>query len=203
MLKDIDTIDPQSGRILKEDNLPVNIADFIERATDLTGGIYVNDESQHAIHSGDSYSFDYDGTLAGSTSLYFMGITGDKQVHFDEISGNFQKGGIRLWLYETPATTANGTAQTPANMNFASTNTTTLSLYSAPTITDNGTKKLSRYFPLTGVGVNVIPQSGSIAGGRVLKANTKYLFRVENTDLTSCSFGINFVWHDDNTVLGG
>lgn len=39
MLKDIDTIDPQSGRILKEDNLTINIADIIAGANDLTGGI--------------------------------------------------------------------------------------------------------------------------------------------------------------------
>lgn len=205
MLKDIDTIDPMSGRILKEDNNTINIADIIAELIDLTGGVYVNDEVKHAVHNGDAYSFDYDTGaigLAGNTSLYFMGVTGSKQVHFDEITAKFQKGGIRLWLYEAPITTANGTAQTPNNMNFASTNTSTMALYSAPTITSNGTKKEAQFLPITGVGVNVSPSSGDFAGGRVLKQNTKYLFRIENIDSSACTFGINFVWHDDDTVLG-
>jgi hypothetical protein len=132
-----------------------------------------------------------------------MAITGDKQIHFDAISAEFQKGGIRLWIYESPTTTANGTSQTSVNMNFASLKNSTLSLYLSPTITSNGTKKLAKLFPLTGSGANTSPASGDIAGGRVLKANTKYLFRVENTDNSACVFGINFIWHDDNNILGG
>lgn len=202
MFRDIDTIDPETGRILKEDNTVINLADIIATATDATGGIYVNNEMQHAIHSGNAYSFDYDGTLGATSSLYFMGVTGAKQIHFDSIHADFQKGGVRLWLYEAPTTTADGTAQTGVNMNFASIKTSTLSLFAAPTVTSNGIKKISHFFPLTGVGVNVAPQTGDVAGGRVLKQNTKYLFRIENTDSSACTFGINFIWHDDNNILG-
>lgn len=194
--------DAKTGRMLKEDSEFVNVANVISEATDTTGGIYVNNELQHAIHDGNAFSFDYDGTVPGNSSIYFMGITGDEQVHFDRISGDFEKGGIRLWLYEAPTTTANGIEQTIVNMNFASSNIGTMTLYSSPTITDNGTKKASIFIPVTGVGVNISPASAAIASGRVLNTNTKYLFRIENTELTNCDFGINFTWHDCKIILG-
>lgn len=198
----IENLRTETGRIYREDGTSVNLADTMANATDPTGGIYTNTELQNAIHEGNAFSFDYDGTINGASSVYFMGITGDKQIHFDRVSGDFQKGGVRLWLYEAPTTTANGTAQAPVNLNFASTNAATMALYSAPTITDNGAKKTSRYFPITGFGLNISPANGDIALGRVLKTNTKYLFRVENTELTACTFGINFTWHDCNIILG-
>lgn len=201
MLKDIDTIDPQSGRILKENNTVINIADIIATATDGTGGIYVANELQHATHKGNAYGFDVDGTVGATSSLYFLGITGAKQIHFDHIHGDFQKGGIRIWLYEAPTTTANGTPESPINLNFSSSNISQLSLYSAPTITSNGTKKATHYFPLTGSGANISPASDVVAGGRVLKPNTKYLFRIENLDNATCTFGVNFIWHDDDNIL--
>lgn len=168
---------------------------------DPTGGVAVISELQAAIHRGDAYSFDVDGTVGIETSLYFVGIIGDKQVHFDNMSINIEKGDIRLWIYESPTLTDNGTPQTPVNMNFASGNTSSLSLYSDPTITDNGTKKVSIFFPLTGGGANTSPAEGGIASGRVLKANTTYLFRLENLDNSACSFGIDFVWHDSDYIL--
>lgn len=193
--------DIKTGRLLKEDDTFINFADLFVGLLDPSGGVAVNDELQNAIHSGNAYGLDADGTIAATSSLYFLGITGAKQIHFDVISADFQKGGVRLWLYEAPTVTANGTAQTTANLNFASANVSTMSVFLSPTITANGTKKSSKFFPLTGVGVNVAPRSGDIAGGRILKPNTKYLFRLENTDSSTCSFGANFVWHDSDVLL--
>ncbi len=169
---------------------------------DPTGGMATNTELQTAIHNGDAYSFDDDGTIGNESSLYFLGVIGDKQIHFDQISIKLEKGAVKLWIYESPTLTDNGTPETPINMNFASSNTSVLSLYSAPTITDNGTKKGSEYFPLTGGGANTAPQQGGVASGRVLKANTTYLFRLQNLDNSSCDFGVDFIWHDSDYILG-
>lgn len=168
---------------------------------DKTGSMATVNELQNAIHDGNAYSFDMDGTINASSSVYMLGITGDKQIHFDLFSASFAKGGIRLWLYEAPVTTANGVAQTSVNMNFASIKNSTMQLFSSPTITSNGTKKATEFFHLTGVGANVLSASGEIAGGRVLKQNTKYLFRIENTDTSSCQYGVNFEWHDSDMML--
>lgn len=193
--------DVKTGRVLKEDNTFINIADIIGTATDLTGGIYVVDEIRHAVHSGDAYSYDVDGTIAAESSIYVLGATGDKQIHFDSLLGNFSKGGIRLSLYESPTVTSNGTLQNSVNLNFASSNTSTMAIYSAPTITDNGILKTSLFIPITGVGVNVSPAAGGIANGRVLKQNTLYLLQIQNTDTSACPFGISFNWHDDINIL--
>jgi hypothetical protein len=194
---DIDTLTLNSGRLIREDNSVINIANSIDH----TGGIYTTDELTHAVHKGVAYSYAADGSVAALSSLYFLGTTGAKQVHFQLFSGDFQKGGIRISLYEAPTTTADGTAQIPVNMNFVSTNVATLLLFSAPTVTANGTLKAARFLPLTGVGVNTASANGDIAGGRVLKANTKYLFRLENTDATACTFGINFAWIEEDVIL--
>ena len=190
-----------SGRILKvalTDGLGSNII------SDPTGSVATVNELQNSIHKGDAYSFslDNEGTpLAAGSSIFLLGKNGSKQVHFDLFEANLEKGGIRLWLYESPTTTADGTAQATINMNFNSSNIGSLSLFLSPTITSNGTKKISEFFPVTGVGVNVSPVQANVAGGRILKPNTNYLFRIENTDSSSCTFGVVFQWHDSDVIL--
>jgi len=160
-------------------------------------------ELQRAIHDGRAFSLEADGQLTAVTpTLDFLGVTGDKQIHFDSLGGLFSQGGVRISLYEAPTVSANGTPVTPTNMNFASTNTSSMAIYSGPTITDPGTRKVSPYFPATGVGVNVSPANASVANGRVLKANTQYLFRVTDEAAVTIGYGVTFIYHESDVELG-
>ena len=166
------------------------------------GGIAVYNEQQEAIHNGRAFSYDSEGTIAAGESVYLLGVTGDYQVHFDTLSGLFEAGGIRVGLYSAPTVTSNGTEHTPVNMNFASSNVSSMALYSGPTVTDIGTFKAQMFLPATGVGVNIQPTVGGIAGGRVLAANTSYIIKIENTlDTGTTDFGLTFEWHESDVEL--
>jgi len=160
-------------------------------------------ELTRAIHEGKAFAIGTEGEIAASSSVYLLGKSGDKQIHFDEFIADFSQGNIRISLYEDTIVSADGTPVIPSNMNFASTNEATLSVFSAPTITSNGTlKQPPKFLPLTGGGANVSPSQGGIAKGRVLKRNTNYLIRIENLDAnTAVTFGAILTWHESDVVL--
>lgn len=170
---------------------------------DNMGGLVHYDELQHAIHKGEAFAFDAEGSIPANTSIYLMGITGAKEVHFDSFSGDFSQGNIRITLLEDGTTSANGTLQTPYRLNRVIPATNTLILYTAPTVLTDGNKMSGRFLPLSGGGANTAPRSGVIAGGRVLKPNTKYLFKITNTDANTANvYGINFTWYETTILLG-
>jgi hypothetical protein len=169
---------------------------------DETGGLIFIDELKAAIHRGEAYGYDAEGSIPANTSLLFLGVTGSKQLHFDEFLGDFSKGNIRITLYEDTVTSNNGTAVTPYGLNRAKVIAPTMTLYATPTVTSNGTKVAGKFLPLSGAGSNTNPQNGGIAKGKVLIANTKYLFVIQNTDAnTAVSFGANFIWSESTVVL--
>lgn len=159
-------------------------------------------ENQRAVHDGEEFSVDADGTLARATSLKLLGITGSKQIHFDEFMGKFSQGNIRITLYEAPTITTNGTQVPVVCSNFEKNAVAQLAVYSAPTTTANGTFKAKVNLPLTGGGANTSGAEGGIAGGRILKRNTAYLFIVENLDANiDTVYGLNFNWHESDIIL--
>jgi hypothetical protein len=165
-------------------------------------GVTIITENTRAIHDGEEFSIDADGTLLKAATLKLLGITGDKQVHFDEFFGKFSQGAVRISLYEAPTITANGTPILPVCSNFEIDNTAELAVHSNPTTTANGTFKAKVYLPRTGGGANVSGAEGGIAGGRVLKRNTAYLFLIENLDANVDNvYGINFTWHESDIIL--
>jgi hypothetical protein len=170
---------------------------------DEVGALISTDEISSSIHLGFAFGIDDSGTLAAQTSLILLGVVGEKEVHFNQIDGNFSQGNIRVSLFEAPTTTANGTPLTPYALNRANVKANTLQVFSAPIVTSNGTAIGSKFLPLSGGGANTQPVGGSIANSRVLKRNTKYLMMIQNTDMNSSAiFGVNIVWTEPLNQLG-
>lgn len=185
----------QNGEYLDKNGVPRNVIDP-------ESGFAVYEEHTHAIHKGQSFGFDTDGSIAAGASVLFLGKTGAKQIHFDAFNGGFSLGGIKIELFESPTTTADGTAQTPYRLNRAIVNTETMGLYATPTVTANGTKIGGVFLPASGGGANANPTEGGVASGRVLKENTNYLFKVTNTGaVTAITYGIVFEWHESDVIL--
>ena len=168
--------------------------------SDKLGYLPIVSELQSAIHNGIAFGVDWDGTIAGSSSLILLGKATTKDIHFHILEGRFEKGDVRISLYEAPTTTANGTQIiTVANLNRNFTDTNTLSIYLAPTVTLNGTKIGGSFDPLAGLGSGTQSSKLGVAGGRVLKKNTDYLIVVENLDTASVSAGLDFIWAEHIT----
>lgn len=155
-------------------------------------------ELNTSIHNGFCFSYDADGVIPKNSSIMLLGKTGNKEVHFHSFGGLFEKGDVRITLYEAPTVTANGTPVFGANMNFTYQDDHELLIFSAPTITNNGVKKASVFAPISGGGANVHPSTLGIAGGRVLTKNTDYLIVVTNLDTNAaCAYGVNFIWSEN------
>jgi hypothetical protein len=166
---------------------------------DKLGLIGITSKLNTAIHDGKAFSIDVDGTIPLSSSISLLGRVQSKEVHFHILEGAFQKGDIRISLYETPTLTTDGTPLTTfRNMNRNFSDTGDMLLFGTPTFSSSGLKVSSSFSPLTGGGANTQPSSTGIAGGRVLKKNTDYLIVIENLDNSACSYGIHFIWSEYN-----
>jgi hypothetical protein len=170
---------------------------------DKLGYIASSTEQQTEIHNGNMFGLDKEGTIPASSSIVLLGKVGAKEIHFHSITGQFAKGGIRISLFEAPTTTLNGTPVSGKNFNRNYSDAHTIQIFNAPTVTDNGTPLPSIFHPLTGVGVNILNANLSIGGGRVLKRNTDYLIKIENTDSSTVAYGINLLWSEStvSTIL--
>jgi len=168
---------------------------------DKLGLLGTTTELNTALHDGKAYSFSQDGTIPQESSIILLGRVADKEIHFHSFAGKFQKGDIRISLYEAPTIIADGTPiTTHSNLNRNFSDDSTMFLYDTPTVTDNGIKIGGTFEPLTGGGANTQSSAPSVSGNRVLKKNTDYLFVIENLDNASCSYGINYIWseHDES-----
>lgn len=197
----INSLQAISGRIVKEDNSFINLADIVAMAIYLTGGVYVVDEEQNAIHEGDAYSFSTHGTITSAGTLTLLGRIGDKQVHFDGMNVNFQSGGVLLEFIESPTVSSTGTLQTVRRKNRATVKDNVLNVYSGATAT-GGTVIFDSLPPVvSGQGNKTESATSGVVKGWVLKANTDYIIRFTNTNLVSITFDANFGWHESSIIL--
>lgn len=203
MIRDIDTIDPESGRLLKEDNSFVNVADVFHNALDPLEGFAVYNEIQHAIHKGEAFGYSSYGTLTNGASLIFLGRVGAKQVHFDGLDIDLSSGGVLVELIESPTVSATGTllAARRKNRAIGSSASNAMLIYAGATIT-GGTVIFDSKPPLVpGHGHSVNSAKSSIEEGWVLKQNTDYAIRVTNQSGASITYNTSFGWHESSITL--
>lgn len=194
MAIDINNREARSGRMQREDNRFVNVVD--------KGGLKFISEANSFVHEGVAFGIDIDSTLVNGASIYLLGVTTTKEIHFEQVTGDFSTGGIRFELFEGTVTTAGGAAVTAYALNRASSSAQTM-VVTAPVagdITSTGTKIGGAFLPLTGSGAHIQPASGGMAGGRVLKTGTKYLIKITNESGATVSYGIGFVWGEPEYV---
>lgn len=135
----------------------------------------------HEIHCGDSYTAHRIVDLANGASDNVLitvpnetGTGQSQKLYHLNVRGS-NEGEVIWYMYEAPTTTDNCTAIANYNRNRNSSNTTGLTTYHTPTITDDGTLILVAHSG-SGKGVGGDRKSEEI----VLKNNTKYLLRCTN-----------------------
>lgn len=144
----------------------------------LDAGITI-DEIHALIHRGAFFTAGLtDAALAAAAELELLLQTpADSIIHarFLGVAG----GDARVQLFEGTTFSAAGAAVTPVNRNRLSSNASSITLTSAPTLTADGTPLFDGYIPGG--------TAGSTPGGQlrsfeefILKANTAYLARLTN-----------------------
>lgn len=157
-----------------------------------TEALITVDYAHHEIHDGTNFCVKGIGELTGAGAQFLIGITTPdttKYAHFIEELASGDE--YTIEMFEGSAFTG-GTPISVMNCNRNSATVATVSLVSAPTVSNVGT--LMRAFK-TGSGRSV----GGSAGGRaemILKRNTKYLFRFTHVPTGTGWFGYLFDWYE-------
>lgn len=133
--------------------------------------------SHHHVHDGHSYVSWYDtGAIANNATAELILQTGKKETHINFVGGG--TGAFLVDTFQSPSFSAIGTPVVIMNRNRTSTHESVNALYSAPTLTADGTKLLSSMIP---GGNNT---GGSVPGQDfdrfVLKPLTYHMFRLTN-----------------------
>lgn len=153
-------------------------------------------EVNSGVHEGVGYQIgSYNAALANGGTLVFFGMTNNKNVHFLGLNMTTNAGGWLIEMYEAPTVTANGTLQTPVNLNFQSTNVNGMTVYTGGTVSANGTIKLTKHIHALGTGsANRIDTASALSAGMILKRNTTYMFRITNNSGSVGAYEVHLGW---------
>jgi len=101
-------------------------------------------------------------------------------------------------LYEAPTISDNGTELSPTNMNRRSSYQTTVKVFHTPTVSDNGDFLCGMFIP---AGKNSAGTGAALATRRewLTKANTDYLVVIRNEGTSAADLFIDFDWYEPLT----
>lgn len=145
----------------------------------------------HEIHAGSHFFITNFTELGNGATIDFAIETPDttKFTHMTfEVEGNQE---LLIQIYEDSDFDADGSAVTPVNNNRNSSNTSTLTVQSDPTVNSAGTLIEAQQKGANRT-VGIIGRNKEI----VLKRNTKYLFRITNQTTNDNVVSYNAEWYE-------
>lgn len=148
------------------------------------------------IHKGIGFDVSGIGTLANNASAIFMANVGSLPLHFNGFEVSASAGATKIEIFESPTTTANGTAITPLNKNRSSTRTSLTSVYFNPTVSANGTLLATRQILSIGGGAHTEGGGTGISSEWVLKPNTKYIVKITNLSGSTITYASSFYYYE-------
>ena len=120
--------------------------------------------------------------------------------HFQRMRIFAGRGDMDINVYEGATTSADGGAVASQNTNRNSSNTPSLVLTSAPTVTDAGTLVHTSWLPPTSAGQGqsgATGLSGETNGEEwVLQPSTKYLIRITNNSGATIDYAYEMLWYE-------
>lgn len=176
----------------------VTLAPFDET----TGAALVIDTVHHEVHEGEMYHASHtNGSVANGANLDVLLVTGatvETHASWEVFAG----GQVRIYLYEAPTTSANGTALTIYNMKRDSLNTPEALFYHTPTVSATGSVALVNGRILPGGTSPTTRVGGGIRSGAewILAPGTKYLLRVTNTSGGTIAVNVGLEWYEEETA---
>ena len=155
--------------------------------------LVAEDPEIYYIHSGKGFSSSISLSIANSATGYILLVTGNdnQHLHLRDYAIEATSAPVTITLYEGATVSNSGTPVSVINLNRTSANTTTASLYSAPTVTGNGTQLIQHQLTGTkqdgGFGMTTSKEI-------VLNSNTNYLFAIANTSGGSSTVMVRPFW---------
>lgn len=161
-----------------------------------TGAVLTIDTLHHEVHEGEMFHAAHTASVANGANLDFQLTTGAKDVHSAwEV---FAGGQVTVSLFEAP-TTSGGTAVAAYNMHRDSPNTPQSAVVHTPTVSDTGSVALVNGRILPGGTSPTTRVGGGIRAGTewILKPNTKYLLRVNNSSGGTIAINAVLEWYEE------
>jgi len=140
------------------------------------------------------------GLTNGSTYDLLISVPSGYNMHLLKMRSNVGEGDVDIEMYEGTTTSADGSAGTPVDVNRVTANTANVGFYTGPTVTDAGTLIHTGWAvpTATGTGLSSAGVSNTEAGEEwVLKANTKYLYRITNNSGATIDHWHEGLWYEE------
>jgi len=175
--------------------IPVNIDGYPFTQDVSTGSFVYVDLTQHQIHVGESFSYRDTQTLASAAVQDYLITTPNttQWAHFGYEVESMYKVTIELFEASDKTGTTLQTTVFNRNRNSVTANTTTIHSSVSGGSTD-GTLLMSRAAGSASAAVKILVQIGE-AQERILKQNTKYIFRI-TSGANSNVISARLSWHE-------
>jgi len=172
----------------------------VEVRVDPFSGSAVMIDSEHAhIHAGEGYDISGRISALGNGATAYFYIVPTVGIHWRDFTIKSTKAPTLIELFEDPtiAVDGEGTPVTPINRNRYSSNTSGISVYSGPTITDDGTilytdETLDIGGPTKGGDVGNLPLEW------VLTPASTYALKITNNGGVNADLTYQFFWYELN-----
>lgn len=169
---------------------------------DPTNSIPVVSKSTNAVHKGEMFSINAEGILPAGESMYLLGVTADKEVHFNLFHVDTNQGNFKMELFESPTVTNVGGLISSLNRKRSSSNVATMLTYGGTVVTDGGILlDATQVFDTGGTGNHVIRGYGELGADWLLKTNTNYLIKFTNSDITDLNYSGTFIWAEKEPII--
>ena len=147
-------------------------------------------------HLGNMFNVSAKLSIATGTDAFLLGKVGNEPIHWNHYSVGANDGPLDIYLYETPTTTADGSALSVVNRNRESSNTTSFTAFAGPTVSANGTELFISGVLSSAVGANLSTRDSSDDTIWILNPNTNYLFRIHNNGAGTADVWTHFAFHE-------
>jgi len=156
--------------------------------------LIIIDEEHNRNHLGQYHTVSQNFNLNAGQAAGFIGCTDNQtEVHFINFDVIVDSAPVNVEFYEAPTITANGTLTNTITLNRAIMSNSTLTVYSNPTITNDGT--LMFYNGILGA-KNQAQSNFGITGEWVLNSNECYYFKIINNDGNDNEIIANLIFYE-------
>lgn len=154
-------------------------------------------ETEHAkIHSGQGYQLSGEIVALGAGSSEYFLIDPSIPIHWRYYSVLADGAPIEVELFENPTTTDNGSPLTPLNRNRLSSNDSSASIYSGPTVTDDGGRLYLSRIVGTGTGANTTGELEELPVEWIIDSGNTYILKITNDDSNAVDLIYQFFWYE-------
>lgn len=163
-----------------------------------TGGVVTISPAHAQIHNGASYSLDgeYLALASGATLYLLLDSSAITRYHWGGYQMETTGAPVKIYLYESPTVTSNGTPVVGINRNREIATPPGSLTYVGTTVSAEGTLLHHADVFSTGTGNNQVGRIGRDVDEWIFDTTKLYLLKITNEDNAALDVHFSFFWHE-------